>query len=373
MKRLGILTPAEPDNGGVFQYAHVMIDALCTLQGWQKTIYRNHGSDHYANFGLATRDVASTKASAVTLGLMDKLSLVAEDPFAGEDVVIATMYSPHLLHTRAPFVYTLHDLQERYLPRNFSVWQRNWRAFIQPRIARRAARVICESTFVRNDIVQFFHIAENKIDVIQAPPMWQTQPAVDEADVRARYSLPQKYLFYPAQFWPHKNHARLVEAFARIASDFADVDLVFTGHQRFEYNTIINQIARLHLKDRVHMLGYIHSNDIPVLYGLAAALVMPSLFESISIPVYEAFRTGTPVCASAVLAVKEQVGDAGLTFDPYSVESIVGAMKEILSNEDLRNRVVQNGRDKLSVMTRERYATQLGDLLEQIHVPREAK
>jgi glycosyltransferase involved in cell wall biosynthesis len=369
VKRLGILALAEPDNGGVFQYTQAMLEALCILPGWQKTIYQPLGTDYYAKFQLPTRGLVSTKRRSVALSLMDKFFVPAVDPFRDEDVVISTIYSPYLLHTRTPFAYTLHDLQERYLPANFSLSQRIWRGFIQPRIARRATRVICESTFVRNDIVQFFGMPESKVAVIPAPPLWQMQPTVDEAGtiaVRAKYSLPPQFLFYPAQFWPHKNHARLLDAFARIAPEFPGVDLVFTGHRRFEYPGIQKQIERLGLTNRVHLLGYVDSCDVPVLYRLSTALVMPSLFESISIPIYEAFRTGTPVCASSVLAMKEQVGDAGVTFDPYSVESMAGAIKKILSDQDLRKLVVQRGQEKLAMMTSERYASQLGDLLEQV-------
>ena len=289
------------------------------------------------------------------------------DPFDGEDVVISAMYSPYLLHTRAPFLYTLHDLQERHLPANFSFLQRRWRGFIQPRIAARAARIVCESNFVRDDIVRFFRVSPSKVAVIPAPPLWQTKEDAGEYDpsaVRAKYALPERYLFYPAQYWPHKNHARLLEAFASVAAAFPDIHLVFTGHARFEFAAVKDRIARLGLTQRVHQLGYVDGDDMPALYRLSTALVMPSLFESISIPVYEAFRTGTPVCASKILAIGEQVGDAGIVFDPYSVDSMTDAMKQLLSDAALRDRLVQKGREKLSLMTRERYAGQLEALIE---------
>jgi glycosyltransferase involved in cell wall biosynthesis len=364
VKRLGILALVEPDNGGVYQYALSLIEALRTLPGWQTTVYRARGSASFADPPL--RELASSKSRSLALSLLGEVSAQIADPFADEDIVISAMYSPYLLHTRVPFVYTLHDMQERYLPDNFSLWQKRWRAFVHPRIAARATRILCESQFVRNDIVQFLGVPQGRIEVIPAPPRWQGDAEPDEAAreaVRAKYGLPERFLFYPAQYWPHKNHLRLIEAFARVAAAVPAVDLVLTGHPRFEFAAIKQEIERRGLEKRVHQLGFVDGGDVPALYKLSAALVMPSLFESISIPVYEAFRMGTPVCASGVLAIGEQVGDAGLTFDPRSVDAMAVAMREILANVPLRERCVRAGREKLAQLTTERYALQLDGLL----------
>jgi len=367
VKRLGIVALVEPENGGVYQYALSAIEALRTLPGWQATIYRARGSASFADLGLPIRELASSKARSVALTLLGELSGGVRDPFAGKDIVISAMYTPYLLHTRVPFVYTLHDMQERYLPDNFSHWQKRWRAFVQPRIAARAARILCESRFVRNDIVEFLGVPQGRIEIIPAPPRWQAAPVLDEASlasVRARYGLPQQFLFYPAQYWPHKNHLRLVEAFSRLAAEFPATDLVLTGHPRFDYAAVRQEIARRGLEHRVRQLGFVDGEDMPALYKLSAALVMPSLFESISIPVYEAFRMGTPVCASEILAIGEQVGEAGVTFDPRSVDSMTAAMRQILCDAGLRERCVRAGREKLAQLTQDRYARQLDGLLD---------
>jgi glycosyltransferase involved in cell wall biosynthesis len=90
---------------------------------------------------------------------------------------------------------------------------------------------------------------------------------------------------------------------------------------------------------------------------------MPSLFESVSIPIYEAFQVGTPVAASGILAIPEQVGDAGLLFDPGSTASIRDAMLAILKDPEAARRLGKKGKDKMLAMTPERYGAQLQDLL----------
>ena len=89
---------------------------------------------------------------------------------------------------------------------------------------------------------------------------------------------------------------------------------------------------------------------------------MPSLFESVSIPIYEAFEVGTPVAASNILAIPEQVGDAGLLFDPKSVDSIKQAILTIIEPKTAHE-IAKRGRARMSAMTPERYGAQLQDLL----------
>ncbi len=119
---------------------------------------------------------------------------------------------------------------------------------------------------------------------------------------------------------------------------------------------------RFGLQEKVRHLGYVEQDDLHSIYKLATALVMPSLFESVSIPIYEAFQVGTPVAASNILAIPEQVGDAGLLFDPKSVDSIKQAILRSSIPRPPRE-LGKRGRERMSAMTPERYGAQLQDLL----------
>jgi len=209
-------------------------------------------------------------------------------------------------------------------------------------------------------------VAEEKIAVIAAPPLRQV--ATDQTDdelqsLRVRLQLPDSFLFYPAQFWPHKNHLRLLEAFHEAATEIPNLHLVLTGKKRDEYNAVMSSVSKLGLDQKVHHLGYIEQADLQAIYKLATALVMPSLFESVSIPIYEAFQAGTPVVASNILAMPEQVGDAGLLFDPRSVASIRDAIVQIARDPAAARQLGKRGQERMSTMTLERYGAQLQDLL----------
>ncbi len=124
-----------------------------------------------------------------------------------------------------------------------------------------------------------------------------------------------------------------------------------------------NAIEQFGLTERVCHLGYVEKDELQAIYKLATALVMPSLFESVSIPIYEAFQVGTPVAASNILAIPEQVGDAGLLFDPKSVASIKEAILRIVKRPADGAPAWKKGQDRMSAMTSERYGAQLQDVI----------
>jgi len=95
-------------------------------------------------------------------------------------------------------------------------------------------------------------------------------------------------------------------------------------------------------------------------------LVMPSLFESVSIPIYEAFQVGTPVAASGILAIPDQVGDAGLLFDPKSVPSIKEAILKIVQDPETARLLGKRGRERMLAITPAQYGAQLENLLREL-------
>ncbi len=233
----------------------------------------------------------------------------------------------------------------------------------------RAKRVICESRQVKTDIVRFFGVADERAAVITAPPLRQF--ARDESEdrlraVRDRLGLPEKFLFYPAQFWVHKNHLRLIEAFREVVREAPDVSLVLTGRKRDEYETVMAAVNAFGLGEQVRHLGHVEQDDLQAIYRLATALVMPSLFESVSIPIYEAMQVGTPVVASGILAIPDQVGDAGLLFDPTSVASIAQAILEIVGDPEAARRLGKRGQERMLAMTPERFGAELQALLHEL-------
>lgn len=367
--RLGVLALAGPDNGGTYQYTLSMLQALRHVQGFDITLYGDPRNPDLVDTGFKISPFSESRAGQVAALAACRLGLRLSEPFTRDDIIIAPIYSLALLRTSKPFAYALHDLQEQYYPKNFAWWQRAWRRQIHQALLSRTERVICESRYVRNDIVRFFGTDERRIVVMPAPPQLHFSSPQSRARceaVRTRLRLPERFLLYPAQFWPHKNHLRLLEAFRGAVEKIPDLGLVLTGKKREAYFEVMRAVERLGLQQQVWHLGYVAPDELQAVYQLATALVMPSLFESVSIPIYEAFQLGTPVIASNILAIPEQVGDAALLFDPTEVASIRGAMLEIVGNQQMALELADRGAARMRAMTAQRYAGELQALLEQL-------
>jgi glycosyltransferase involved in cell wall biosynthesis len=368
MRRIGIVAVSHPALGGTFQYTLSMIDALRRIPGNEYIIYTTGSNKFYNDIGLPI--VRLPSAARTILGYATAAFLPTLRLFSEVDKLISPIYTTRLLASRRPFAMTIHDLQERYYPENFSLAQRVWRHISNRALSRAATRVLCESTHVRDDIIRFLGIADSKISVIPAPPVSAFLPehldAIALERAAARLNLPDQFLFYPAQFFPHKNHMRLIEAFALVERQYPGCRLYLTGQARYEHHKVMVRVAELGLADRVIHLGYVDTSLLAAVYARATLVVIPTLFESISIPAYEAFRLGVPVCISNVVGLPAQVGDAAVLFDPFSVNDIAAKITATLGNHELRRRLVVNGEARIGALTPEWYAAQLKTVLDDL-------
>jgi len=374
--KLGFVALAGPDNGGTYQYTLAMLHGLQHVRGYDITLFGDPQNPDFVKSGHPIIPFTEPYAKQLTALAFYKGHVGMADPFASQDILLAPIYSLALLHTTKPFAYTLHDLQEKYYPENFSLWQRIWRDQVHSRLLNRAGHVICESRLVQADIIRAYGVPEQRIAVIPAPPQRQFFSELGSEQLQAartRLQLPEKFLVYPAHYWAHKNHLRLVEAFRLVVREVPDSKLVLTGKKIDDYETVVNAIDKAELSANVLHLGFIDREDLQAVYQLATALVMPSLFESVSIPVYEALQVGTPVAASNILAIPEQVGDAGVLFDPMSAASIAEAILKIVRDPAMASRLGKRGRERMQMMTTERYGGQLELVLRTLQSSQNSK
>ena len=211
-----------------------------------------------------------------------------------------------------PNVVTLHDLQHLDLPSLFPRGERAFRAIAWHRSLRGATRVIALSEFVRQHAVRQLGLDPDRIRVVHSGvDHTRFFPASDER---------QPFLFYPARSWPHKNHARLFEAFALVRRERPELRLVCTGGGPFPV-----------APDGVEIRGHVPDDELVRLYRTAGALVFPSLYEGFGQPPLEAMACGCPVACSTAGALPEIVGDAARLFDPHDPQAIADAVLDVLS------------------------------------------
>jgi glycosyltransferase involved in cell wall biosynthesis len=256
----------------------------------------------------------------------------------------SVVHFPYAVHfeTRLPFLYEPLDLQHRHLPELFSDGERAWRDRVYRHGCEHSRLIVTGTRHIKQDIVSEFGIDPRKIAVIPIRSALPAAPATPDevAAVRQKYGLPERFLLFPAMGFPHKNHLRLFEALA-VLRDQHDLTLplVSTGRAYESHAPALDAaLARLRLADQVRLLGSIPSDDLVALFGAAWALIFPSLFEGIGMPVLEALQYGLPVISSNASCLPEVAGDAAIYFDPLRVDAIVEAVLTADRQPDLLER-----------------------------------
>ena len=254
--------------------------------------------------------------------------------------------------TQVPTIFHPHDLQHVHLPEFFSEAERQQREERYGALCRQAAMVAVASEWTRDDVIQHFHLPPGKVRVVPlAPPLaaTRTPTAAERAEARQRLGLPPQYALYPAQTWPHKNHIRLLEALADVRDRHGIVvPLVASGRQNDHFNQILEAASQLGLDDQIVWAGFISPIDLQCLFLEARAVVIPTLFEAASGPLWEAFVSGVPAACSNVTSLPEQAGDAALIFDPMDVRAMADAIARVWTDAELRARLVVAGRERVA-------------------------
>jgi glycosyltransferase involved in cell wall biosynthesis len=252
--------------------------------------------------------------------------------------------------TTVPSIYMPYDLQHLHIPEMFSPAERAARSVTYPTLCEQAALVVAISRWGKEDLLRTFHLPIDKVRFVHLAPATDIVPASSErrlAEVRAKYGLPPRFAYYPAQTWRHKNHLTLLEAGALLRDRHGmDVSFVFSGHQNEFSADIERRVVELGLSDLVRFVGFVPPQDVEALYRLSRLLVFPSRFEGFGMPVVEAFRLGVPVACSNVTSLPEVVGDAGVLFDPESPDEIARAVRGIWSDETMRAVLIARGQER---------------------------
>jgi glycosyltransferase involved in cell wall biosynthesis len=320
--RIGIslLTLVPGIVGGSETYARELIRALARVGGLRYQVFLPTIATDAAD-GLpastvtayrARRDIVGRAASMLQAHVAPRRvrrELELDD--LGAIHFPLTVMLPPLDHP--PAVTTVLDLQHELLPQLFSPVERIYRRLTYRTAATRSRLVIAISQHVKETAVERLGLPPERVRVVHL--------GVDRERFKPGDAPREPFLLYPANNWPHKNHALLVEAFARIRRERPDLRLVLTGsgHERSAYPA------------GVEVLGRVSDETLTDLYRRASALVFPSLYEGFGQPPLEAMASGCPVAAARNTAIPEVCGDAARYFDPTSEEDLAAAVLDVLS------------------------------------------
>jgi glycosyltransferase involved in cell wall biosynthesis len=293
---------------------------------------------------------------------------------AGAELLIFTSDSDVAFQSGVPYIAAIHDLQyllQPEFPELSSGDEFDRRDHTMRNTIAHATGMLVDSDIGKEDVLRLFgdilDIDPDSIFVLPFLPADYVLSGVTDADrerVDSRYGITPGYLFYPAQFWPHKNHARIVAALGELHRRGLSVELVLTGSKPAPLGerTFAETMAaakRMGVEGMVHYLGYVPDEDMPALYAQAAALIMPTFFGPTNIPVVEAWSLGCPVITSDIRGVREQTGDAAVLVDPRSVTSIAEGIRRVVEDPAFSEEVSRRGHARLAAYTREDYSRRL--------------
>ncbi|MBI5938596.1 MAG: glycosyltransferase family 4 protein [Betaproteobacteria bacterium] len=389
MKRIGLYLGFPPEGGGAFQYAQSVLDALANLPPSHYEIVVAHAhpawptklekyGSRLAHIELHEGGMEFLIRTALRFGLPLSLWRRAGrylHPFTQrllDEACDLWLFPAQEVWTYAVPTTNLgviHDLMHRYeasFPEvsSFGLFRRRERHYRH--ICGYARAVLVDSEVGKRQVMESYGQSADRLHVLPfVAPAYMHSDGVP-AGFEHRYRLPARFIFYPAQFWGHKNHIRLLQAMAAVRPVVPDLHLVLAGSKKNAYPRVLEEIERLDLVEQVHVLGYVSDEDMPVFYRRALALIMPTFFGPTNIPPLEAMAIGCPMAVSGIYAMSEQVGDAALLFDPRSVDEIAQAVLRLATEEDLRHRLAEAGRERAARWGQAHFNERLRGILDTV-------
>jgi glycosyltransferase involved in cell wall biosynthesis len=336
--RIGIgLNLLAPDNGGVNNYV------LTLLRHW-----REFAPEHpMILFSFAHNEplLATLPAEARALEIRLQTQEEALQHFDKIDVYFCPFGTLWPRPVRKPAVLTFHDMQERFYPEFFTPKELEERFFHYDWSLCMADAVIAISEFTRDTAVKITGISRRKIHVVHHAP--DALPSPIKPANCAFDGINAPFVFYPANFWKHKNHLRLLEALALVRKQGTRISLVCTGSLLGRQPEWEEATRAAGVTDCVQHLGKISRAEISWLYRQARALVFPSLFEGFGIPLLEAMQSECPIACGHNTSQTDVASTAALYFDAADPASIAAAITRIVADQPLRASLVSNGRERL--------------------------
>ncbi len=378
MINVGIYLATEQNGGGTYQYN---LSVICALKALDKKEYKLTAFFHSGNWNkhlsddftlVGRRRSLLHKISGRLFTMVNKNPEVNRKfaPFFNPiikkinnsncDIVIFPSQDAVSYQTKKRSLSTIHDLMHRY-ESHFEEYQNgehDRREKHYAMMCKYANGILVDSNVGKQHVVESYNVDKNKVFVLPfVPPYYLLDANVE--NVKVKYALPDKYFFYPAQFWEHKNHINLLNAVKILKDRNIEVNLVLVGSKKNNYDKIIKKIEELQISNCVHILGYVSNDDMASLYKNAIATTFVSLIGPTNIPPLEAMILGCPLICSNAYAMPEQVGNAALLIHPMNPNDIAEKMYQIINDEGLVEKCVQRGNEIIKLYGQNEFSVKL--------------
>jgi glycosyltransferase involved in cell wall biosynthesis len=381
-RRIGIFLDVKPESGGAFQFCQTVLRSISALPLeqyevvavytsplWRAIVESFNIPGLYVNTGLWGL-LACRRLSGMLPMSSWRSTCLYFHPIAKRlhrlscDLWIFPAQDTWTYLLPVPALGVIFDLMHRYERRFPEVSARGIygsRERHYRHMAKWANGIIVDSEVGKRHVTESYEVAAEHIHVLPFVPPDHVFP--DTLPSALAEKLPRKYLFYPAQFWRHKNHLRLIAAAESVIQRCPGLNLVFVGSPKNGFTAAVESVNRLGLEQRVHFLGYVPDEQMGTLYRRARAMIMPTFFGPTNIPPLEAMALGCPVAVSRIYGMPEQLGDAAIYFDPFSVEEIADVIERVWTNDQLCADLARKGRARSSQWTHAHFGHRLEEII----------
>ena len=383
--KLGVYLESTPQGGGTYQYNLSILDSLSSYdsslyivtvfyldRGWEKILHNNFKKVHVSNplffrgLGKLYKFLDKSK-NGLRRSSMIFNPIVSTINKSDCDLIIFPSQDALSYQVNKKSLSSIHDLMHRYEPefQEYKNGEYERREKHYSLMCKFSDGILVDSEIGKNHVIESYNLSSSRIFVLPfVPPTYLLNSKM--VNVKEKYNLPERYLFYPAQFWEHKNHLNLIESFKILIQKGYDINLVLVGSKKNNFNKVIDKINSYKLSNRVFVLGYVSNDEMFSLYKNALMTTFVSLLGPTNIPVMEALTIGSPLICSNVYAMPDQVGDAGLLVNPKDPEDISNKIELLLNDRMLIADLIVKGKKKVDNYTQIEFTHKLKSIIEKI-------
>lgn len=273
------------------------------------------------------------------------------------------------LSINVPCVLTFFDMQHEYYPQFFTQIELDHRAETYRPSVNKAHHLIVPSDYTQQSLMEKYDVPPHKMTLIPVgiADTFRRADPIEVEGIKEKYGLPDTFIFYPANPWQHKNHARLMAALRIYRERYEDAPyLVVSGRLREERRDVLSLAIAAGVEDKVLELGFVPTAELPALYSAAKLLVFPSLFEGFGMPLVEAMACGCPIAAADATTIPEITNGAALLFDPFDPDAIAEAIHNLLVDSDLCKMLVRKGYERAEAFQWAKIVPQIEQVYERV-------
>lgn len=359
MYKIGIFLSENKFIGGAHQYSEVVIDSLRKFDkskfqiyaivqnvAWlkilpnrfKKIIVQENNFTKLLSTIYNYFDINGYGNKIINHLIYKKIKIINSQNF---DLIIFPAQNRESYLVKCKTLVTVHDLMHRYEGQfqEFDKNEFNRRERKYKQISKNATAILVDSKMGKKHLIESYNTKGSKIHILPF-----VSKNFDKIKMNNKLKLPKKFLFYPAQFWEHKNHINLIKALKILNNEFKNnVNLILTGSKKNYYYEVISLIKELKLTKKIHILNYVDDRTIKTLYKKAQCLAFVSFCGPTNIPPLESIKLNCPVVCSDVYGMREQLNNSAIFVNPKDPRDIAKKINSLIKNKSKKNKLIKKG------------------------------